>query len=52
MVSPAADLIDLIVLDTFGKLYAYGHGVNGYCRSCRRYFRRADADADRGPWRR
>jgi hypothetical protein len=36
MASPAADLI---VLDTLGKLYAHGHGLNGYCRSCRRYFR-------------
>ena len=36
MASPAADLI---VLDTIGKLYAHGHGINGYCRTCRRYFR-------------
>ena len=28
----------LIVLDTLGKLYAHGYGVNGYCRPCRRYF--------------
>ena len=35
MASPAADLI---VLDTLGKLYAHGHGINGYCRTCRRYF--------------
>jgi hypothetical protein len=36
MPSPAADLI---VLDTLGKLYAHGHGINGYCRPCRRFFR-------------
>jgi hypothetical protein len=36
MASPAADLI---VLDTLGKLYAHGHGLTGYCRPCRRYFR-------------
>jgi hypothetical protein len=35
MPSPAADLV---VLDTIGKLYAHGHGLNGYCRTCRRYF--------------
>ena len=35
MASPAADLI---VLDTLGKLYAHGHGLNGYCRPCRRFF--------------
>jgi hypothetical protein len=29
---------DLIVLDTLGKLRAHGHGLNGYCRACRRYF--------------
>jgi hypothetical protein len=29
---------DTIVLDTIGKLYAHGHGLSGYCRSCRRYF--------------
>jgi hypothetical protein len=35
MASPAADLI---VLDTLGKLYAHGYGLNGYCRPCRRFF--------------
>jgi hypothetical protein len=35
MPSPAADLV---VLDAIGKLYAHGHGLNGYCRTCRRYF--------------
>jgi hypothetical protein len=29
---------DLVVLDTLGKLHARGHGLTGYCRSCRRYF--------------
>jgi hypothetical protein len=33
--SPAADLI---VLDTLGKLYAHGHGINRYCRPCPRTF--------------
>jgi hypothetical protein len=28
-----------IVLDTLAKLYAHGHGINGYCCTCRRYFR-------------
>ena len=36
MPSPAADLV---VLGTIGKLYAHGHGLSGYCRPCRRYFR-------------
>jgi hypothetical protein len=36
MPSPAADTI---VLDTLGKLYAHGHGLSGYCRPCRRFFR-------------
>jgi hypothetical protein len=27
----------LIVLDTLGKLHAHGHGLNGYCRPCRRF---------------
>jgi hypothetical protein len=36
MPSPAADLI---VLDTIGKLHAHGHGLNGYCRPCRRFFK-------------
>jgi hypothetical protein len=30
---------DTIVLDTIGKLYAHGHGLTGYCRPCRRFFR-------------
>jgi hypothetical protein len=30
---------DLIVLGTLGKLYAHGHGLSGYCRPCRCYFR-------------
>jgi hypothetical protein len=44
MPSPVADLD---VLDTIGKLYAHGHGLNGYCRTCRRYFGRVYAGADR-----
>jgi hypothetical protein len=36
MPSPAADQI---VLDTLGKLYSHGHGLTGYCRPCRRFFR-------------
>jgi hypothetical protein len=29
---------DLIVLDTLGKLYTRGHGLNGDCRPCPRTF--------------
>jgi hypothetical protein len=29
---------DAIVLDTLGKLYAHGHGINGYCLVCQRVF--------------
>jgi hypothetical protein len=35
MASPAADLL---VLDTLGKLHPHGHGLNRYCRPCRRFF--------------
>jgi hypothetical protein len=28
----------VLVLDTLAKLHAHGHGVGGYCRSCRRLF--------------
>ena len=27
-----------IVLDTLGKLHAYGHGLFGYCHACDRHF--------------
>jgi hypothetical protein len=29
---------DAIVIDSLGKLHAHGHGINGHCRSCGRYF--------------
>ena len=28
----------VLVLDTLAKLHAYGHGIGGYCRACRRLF--------------
>jgi hypothetical protein len=31
-VAPCHADADLIVLDTLGKLFAHGHGLNGYCR--------------------
>jgi hypothetical protein len=40
---------DTIVLDTIGKLYAHGHGLNG---PCRRFVPRAHAGARRGARRR
>lgn len=30
--------MELTVLDTLGKLYAYGHGLFGYCKVCPRAF--------------
>jgi len=37
---PEAAMSDMrrIVLDTLGKLHTNGHGLFGYCRSCRRHF--------------
>jgi len=35
MSSPASGLA---VLDTLGKLYAHGHGLFGYSRTCGRHF--------------
>jgi hypothetical protein len=32
------NVAELIVLDTFGKLYVRGHGLSGYCRGYRRFF--------------
>jgi hypothetical protein len=29
---------DLVVLDTLANLHAHGHGLNGYCRSCGRFY--------------
>jgi hypothetical protein len=34
----ASPAVDLVVLDTIGKLRARGHGLGGHCRPCRRFF--------------
>jgi hypothetical protein len=30
--------MDMIVIDTLGKLATHGHGLSGYCQICRQHF--------------